>query len=139
MKKTMFLLSLCLLLALGGCRGQADPAQTMDQAASSMLTAHGKDRYVLADEDFVTTNFGSEDHIKRAAIYLSREGDGTEFGFFELTDVKYRDRMIAEIRAYLAEEEAAVRSLAALYPANDLQARLYRFTRAKVGATGNLV
>ena len=135
MKKLCLLLPLLLLLT--ACA--TAQAQSAESAANAALESYGAANYVRADDDFLTTNFGELPYVKNAVIYLSKNGDGSEFGFFELTDTRHQNELVAAIKAYLASEEQSVRSLAALYPADDLQARLARFERARVGIEGELV
>ncbi|MBR6727448.1 MAG: hypothetical protein IKM08_04590 [Clostridia bacterium] len=135
MKRLSFLCVLFLLLTSCG-RAQA---QSAAQAAKDALQTYGAEDFFAADGDFIKTNFGEPDFLKEGVVYLSRANDGREFGFFELTDARYREEMLTLIRDYLASEEQSVRSLAALYPADDLQARLARFEQAAVGADGTLV
>ena len=134
--KRLFLLSAALLLALSACNAKASaPAKKSAQELLAQDTAD----YFVADEDFVATNFGCHDYLVSAKVYLSKSGDGREFGFFELTDREYSVQMQQIIKDYLASEEQSIRSLAALYPADELQARLARFAKATVASEGVLV
>ena len=136
MKKICALLTLCLLLT--AC-SKTPSSLTADTASRVALEACGENNYFRADADFIETNFGQALYLQDSAVYLASNGDGTEFGFFELTDTQYRDEMTAAIRAYLASEEQSVRALSALYPADDLQERLQRFQNVTIGAKGNVV
>ena len=131
-------LLLVLFLAFSAC-GKHPNELTAAKASNATLEVCGENDYFRADEDFIETNFGQAPYWQDSAVYLSNRNDGSEFGFFELTDIQYRDEMIAAIRAYLASEEQSVRALATLYPADDLKARLDRFEKATVGAAHNVV
>ena len=135
MKKLCLLLPLLLLL----CACAQAQTVTLAQLESQALNTYGADEYVLADGDFVSTNFPSALHVKQARVYLSKQGDGREFGIFELTDGRYAAQTVAAIRTYLENEEQAVRSLASLYPADDLNARLHRLQNVRIENKGNLV
>ena len=131
-----FCLILPLLLLLGGCNATA-PA-SLEQAEAQALRTVGAD-YRLADADFIATNFPDMPPLKQAKVYLAANGDGREFGFFELSEERQAPQAIASLRAYLANEEQAVRALAALYPAEELQVRLARFARVKIEQNGRLI
>lgn len=137
MKKICFLF--VLLLLFSGCsREKLD--LTPEKAAEVVLTEYGENtQFVRAEEDFLTTNFGSHDYVREAAVYFSENGDGSEFGFFRLSDEQYSAEMIAAVQEYINSERQSVESLAALYPADDLSNRLQRFDNATVGHMGDLV
>ena len=78
--------------------------------------------FVRADEDFGKTNFDDLSGVKSWRIYLSEKNDGTEYGYFVMESKEDAARMQEQIRAYLDTECEQVRSLAALYPAEDLEA-----------------
>ena len=132
---TLFLLT--LMLCFGGCDRQSeqppDFVTTKQQLSAAFDEREGFSR---ADEDFVTTNFGDPPYLLDSAVYLSDTG---EIGVFSLSDVKHTAEMQEKIKAYLATEREAVVSLAALYPADELSARLARFDSARVGAVGATV
>ncbi len=132
--KRLFILMTLLLLILSGC-GRSEP----EASDIRTLLMQKPEDYFTADEDFIKTNFGLPHYVKTAEVYLSRAGDGREIGFFLLTDTAYCEQQLLQIRDYLASEEESVRALAALYPADELQARLERFQHAKVGCSDRLV
>ncbi|MBE6701807.1 MAG: hypothetical protein E7585_00125 [Ruminococcaceae bacterium] len=135
MKKILLLLTV-LLLFLPSCKKET--TLTPETAAERVL-AEWAIPFVRADEDFVRTNFADLDGVKDAAVYLSEENDGTEFGFFALSDKSRLNEAQANIREYIASERQQVLSLAALYPGEELNARLSRYDSATVGTTGDLV
>lgn len=137
MKKFCFLFALLLLFS--GCsREKMD--LTPEKAAEVVLTEYGeRTHFVRAEDDFLNTNFGSHDYVRESAVYFDENGDGSEFGFFRLSDEQYSEEMIAAIQAYINSERQSVESLAALYPADDLSNRLQRFDNATVGHMGDLV
>ena len=137
MKKICFLF--VLLLTFSGCSRETMD-MTPEKAAEVVLTEYGENtNFVRADEDFLTTNFGSRDYVSESAVYFSENGDGNEFGFFRLSDEQYSDEMIAAVEEYINSERQSVQSLAALYPADELSDRLQRFDSATVGHMGDLV
>ena len=137
MKKICFLLMLLFLFS--GCSREGMD-MTPEKAAEMVLTEYGeRTHFVRAEEDFLTTNFGSHDYVRDAAVYFSEDGDGSEFGFFRLSSEQYSAEMIDAVQAYIDSERQSVRSLAALYPADDLSLRLQRFDNATVGHMGDLV
>lgn len=136
MKTIWILLSLCLLFS--ACATQPKELD-LQAAAQRTMESYEANAFVRADEDFVATNFGTPEYLEEAAVYYTQNGDGTEFGFFRLSDAKYTAEMERLIRDYLASERESVEALAALYPAEELQARLARFDSVTVGAVGNTV
>lgn len=136
MNKTICVL-LLLALLLSACT--RTPNETDIPSAVSAVQEEYGDKIILADADFVRTNFGEREYVDEAQVWLSESGDGTEFGFFHLTDLRYTSEMQTAIRAYLVGEKQSVESLAALYPAEELQTRLARFDRAKIGNFGTTV
>ena len=135
--KVLLLLLLTLTLFFGSCERQGgttlDFVTTKQQLSAAFDEREGFSR---ADEDFVTTNFGAPAYLLDSAVYLSDEG---EIGVFSLSDVKHAAEMQEKIKAYLAIEREAVVSLATLYPADELSARLARFDNARVGGIGATV
>ncbi len=131
----MLLLPLLLFCSCAQDGGDTD----IPSAVSAVRASYADGALVQADADLVTTNFGALDFVDVAEVWLTENGDGTEFGFFHLTDTRRAGELQARIRDYLANERQAVESLAALYPAEELQARLDRFTHAKVGQAGAVV
>ncbi|MBQ8356782.1 MAG: DUF4358 domain-containing protein [Clostridia bacterium] len=138
MKRFCFLL-IALLLLLPSCGRRADEL-SLAKATDMVLTEYGDNAsFVRADGDFITTNFGNREDVAESAVYFSESGDGTEFGFFRMSDAAHCGDMESDVRAYIASERQSVESLAALYPADDLNARLKRFDNATVGTVGNIV
>ena len=132
MKKPLCFLTLTLLLL--GCSKNAAAPTTLDATADEALSVLSAGRtFTRADEDFIKTNF-PDAIIEAAAVYYA--DDGTEFGIFSV-DVSQKETVTAAIRTYLDSEEQSVRSLADLYPADDLNARLSRFDNAQLGSLGD--
>ena len=132
-------LCLCLLLfLLFGC-AKEEKSLDFETAASRILEASENGAFVRADEDFVKTNFGAPDYLTEAVVYYAERDDGTEFGFFRVSDAMHVSDMEQTVSEYLATEREAVESLAALYPAEELNARLARFQHAKTGARDTVV
>ncbi len=134
MKKIWMLLSICLLFS--ACATQPKELD-LQAAAQRVMESYEANAFVRADEDFVATNFGTPEYLEEAAVYYTKNGDGTEFGFFRLSDARYTADMEQALKDYLASERESVEALAALYPAEELQARLARFDGATVGAKGD--
>ena len=128
-----------IVLLCGGCANRSVDI-TPEKAAQVVLTEYGENTsFVRAENDFLTTNFGTRDYVRDSAVYFSENGDGSEFGFFRLSDEQYCDEMIAAVQEYINSERQSVSSLSALYPAEDLSRRLQRFDNATVGHMGDLV
>ncbi|MBQ9099723.1 MAG: hypothetical protein IJY50_09890 [Clostridia bacterium] len=135
MKKICIVLILLSFL-LSAC-ARAAHSLRVDDAAKAVLQEFGEtEQFQKADEDFITTNFDTE-NVTEAAVYFA--DDGTEFGFFQLADINEKDTMQASIRAYVNSERESVNSLAALYPAEELTRRLERFDHVNIGVVGDLV
>lgn len=135
--RVLLLLMLSLLLTLGACDGREANAPDFVTTKQQLSAAFDeREGFLRADEDFVATNFGTPDYLLDSTVYLSDRG---EIGVFSLSDPRHADRMQAVIKEYLATEREAVISLAALYPADELSARLARFDNARVGAVGSTV
>lgn len=135
MKKLCLLFPLLLLL----CACAQKPTVTLAKVEAAALSSYGADDYFLADGDYVTASFPDARHLKHARIYLSKENDGREFGIFELSDSRYISETVGAIRRYLENEEQSVRSLASLYPAAELAARLNRLDRVRIECAGNVI
>ena len=131
-------LMIVTLLCIAGCARQGDLID-METATRAVQNEYGDDSLVRAEDDLVRANFGDLDYVQEAAVYYTENADGTEFGFFKLSDKKFAPQMEAVIKEYLKTEREAVESLAALYPAEELSARLARFDNATVGRLGNIV
>lgn len=135
--RMLLLLMLSLLLTLGACDGREASAPDFVTTKQQLSAAFDeREGFLRADEDFVATNFGTPDYLLDSTVYLSDTG---EIGVFSLSDPRHAAKMQAAIKEYLATEREAVISLAALYPADELSARLARFDNARVGTVGSIV
>ncbi len=138
MKRVMFLM-LALSLLLFGCRSKLTDgkSEVMSDAVQIQDVLGGKERFDVADEDFVATSF--EDRVfEESAVYFVRDGFG-EFGAFLLPSAAEAAAFEGTVRTYLAREAEAIRSLAALYPAEELEARLACFEGASILRRGAAV
>ncbi len=137
--KQMLFLVLIISLLLVGCRGKV--ADGKSEIASDVTEIQevlgGKERFDAADEDFVATSFEDRAFEERG-VYFMRDGFG-EFGAFLLPSAAEAAAFEGTVRAYLAREAEAIRSLAALYPAEELEARLACFDEASVVRRGAAV
>lgn len=133
-----FCIALAVLCLLTAC-GRKAPSGDLQAATRNVTAIYAADELRLADDDFVLNNFGALDYVERAEVYLSANGDGTEIGFFQLTDTSHTGKMKSAIREYLESERRSVESLAALYPGEELNRRLSRFDSATVAESGTLV
>ena len=132
-------LCFCLgIVLLVGC-AKEQASVDIEAVAHKMIEASENITFVRADEDFVKTNFGTPDYLTEVVVYYAERGDGTEFGFFRVSDAMHVAEMEQTVLEYLTTERAAVESLAALYPAEELNARLARFQHAKTGARDTVV
>ena len=136
MKKIIFLL-LPILVLLGGCSQASEKVTDLESIQARIAQSTELAKLQRADEDFVSSNFGSLDFVQSSAVYFSDRGD--EIGLFLLQNAKRESEMRSRIEQYLESERAAVSSLAALYPADELKQRLVRFDRAEIGTVGTLV
>ncbi len=133
MKKLWLLCTLCLCLTACG-RENTDIG--VEEAAGRVMAEYESNAFVRADDDFIETNFNTPDYVEEAAVYYTQNGDGTEFGFFRLSDAKYSADMEKIIKTYIQSERESVEALAALYPAEELNERLARFDGATVNTLG---
>jgi hypothetical protein len=107
MKKICFLF--VLLLAFSGCSRETMD-MTPEKAAEVALTEYGENTgFVRADEDFLTTNFGSRDYVRESAVYFSENGDGNEHTQKEVADLlgisqSYISRLEKKIMKRLRKE-----------------------------------
>ncbi len=128
-----------LLLLFGGCKRVASDGNTSVLSGVERVESvlGGKERFSMADEAFVGTNFDL-DTLGDYVVLFESDGGYGEVGLFT---VKEGDTASFEraVRDYLSREEEAIRSLAALYPAEELQARLACYEEALVGREGTLV
>lgn len=132
--KRFLLCCLVMLFVLVSCaRGSELSFDTLHQGVA---THYGEQGFVRADSDFVESNFGKPDYLADSAVFLSERG---EIGIFSLNDPAHAEEMLALVNDYLALEQRSVIELAALYPADELEARLARFENAQSGAVGSVV
>ena len=136
MKKLILFIVLSACLLLSACAAKDLPVtENLEERIKQAVDIP----FVRADEDFGQTNFDGLSGVKSWRVYLSEENNGTEYGFFVMESNDDVARMQELIRAYIDSEYEQVRSLAALYPAEELEARLSRYEKATVGAKGKLV
>ena len=133
--KKLLLLLLPLLLLFFACKPQS-PAAGLEEAKMSLFSKSPLQDFTRADEDFIATNFGPPDYVQDHAVYLAQ---GCEAGFFTLKSDSDRAKMEKVIRAYLTRELEAAEGLAALYPSEEMQARVDRLKKAQVGGTNTFV
>ncbi len=126
---TLIILVFCLLFP--SCADRAtDGADAPGEISERVAAALDTERFVRADEDFIRTNFGNEG-LKEGAVFFERDGIG-EWGVFELEDRAAALAFQENVRQYLQIEREAVESLAQLYPAEELDARLSLYENAVV-------
>ena len=132
-----FLLGISLLLV--GCSGKVTDgkSEVTSNVAQIQEVLGGKERFEAADEDFIATSFEERAYEERA-VYFERDGFG-EFGVFVLPSTAEAAAFEKTVQSYLAREAEAIRSLAALYPADELEERLYCFENAGVVRRGSAV
>lgn len=137
--KRMILLALSISLLLVGCGRKATDGkkEITSDVAEIQAVLGGKERFDEADEDFIATSF--EDRaFEEQGVYFMCDGFG-EFGTFLLPSAAEAAAFEGAVRAYLDREAEAIRSLAALYPAEELEARLACFDDAKILRRGAAV
>ena len=138
MKKLCWML-MAILLLLGGCKGNEKVGKTEALTGVERVQSvlGGKERFTTADEAFVEANFDAGSLAFHTVLF---ENDGAygEIGVFSAKDGK-AVALEEAVRAYLAREAEAIRSLASLYPADELEARLSCYEKAIVGREGQLV
>lgn len=138
--KRFLLCILPLLLLLGGChRAPQAAVDTLEERVERIEGALGKERFLQADEDFIETNLQEAHCMENGAIYLADQGDFGEWGVFQLKDASDAARFKQSLRSYLDEEYEAIRSLAELYPAEELEQRLAIYRDAVIGGKGAFV
>ncbi len=137
--KKILIFALIVLLTFGGCkRAELPVTRSFAQEVARVEEAlGGAERFLVADADFSATNFGAE-YITERAVCFSQDGIG-EWGLFLLSDTAHANECKAMLRDYLNTEKEAIESLAALYPADELQERLALYKNAAVGSDGTLV
>ena len=139
MKRTVLVLFAALLI-LGGCQKQTTVDTTADVLASAVLHATPEHEFTRADDDFVESGFDAPEALRESAVYFASDaGETCEFGIFCLIDAARAEDMVRAVRRYLEQERAAVESLSALYPGDELEKRLACYRDALVGVSGNIV
>ena len=138
MRRICFVM-LALLLFLGGCKGNTprEKVEVMTGVERVQSVLGGKERFAVADEAFVTANF-DPDSLAQHTVLFESDGAYGELGIFSAKDGK-AVALEQAVRAYLAREAEAIRSLASLYPADELQARISCYEEAIVGREGEIV
>ena len=137
MKRSLLLIPLCLLLF--SCAA-SDRTPDPRAAAKAVISACGGDiDLACADADFIATNLEGLQDAADAVVYYATSNNGTEIGFFMLSDERDISKATAEIRRYIQSEREQTASLAALYPGDELTARLARYDNAIVDHRGKLV
>ncbi|MBQ3482617.1 MAG: hypothetical protein IJA78_00385 [Clostridia bacterium] len=139
MKRSILLIVTALLL-LCACQKEQATDASADELAQAVIAATAAHEFRRADDDFTENCFEAPAAPAESAVYFASDANDTcEFGVFRLTDTAHAADMMAAIHDYLESERAAVESLAALYPGDELEARLARYRDATVGASGNIV
>lgn len=135
-----FFLLLPFLLSLPSCQ-KGDAAITPIGAAAERVQSvlGGKSAFVEADADFIETNLGAPSYLAEGGVFFSESEKNREFGLFRLNDRTHAEEFKESVRRYLAGEYEALRSLSALYPAEELEERLSLYRDATVGSEGMLV
>lgn len=137
--KRLAIFIVALLFLFVSCQNKETKIESLSGEAERVMAAlGGKERFIVADEDFVISNFETAGESFGATVCLLREGVG-EFGLFLLPDAKSAANFLVLVQKYLANEGDAIRSLAALYPAEELEKRLATYDKALVGKKGTLV
>ena len=137
MKRLSLLLPICLLLF--SCTG-SDTSPDPHAAARAVIAAcEGEIDFSCADADFIATNLSDLQGAEKAAVYYGTSNNGTEIGFFLLSDASDIPSAMAAIRRYIGDERRQTSALAELYPGNELTERLARYDHAIVDRCCNLV
>ena len=138
--KRVFCLLISLSLFFCACQGKTESASSLLSAATRVQNAlGGKESFYEADEDFIADNFGELPYVQEAKVFLGCGEKMQEFGIFRLTDRQKASELKMILKDYLATEKEALTSLSALYPAEELSARLAAYEGAHVGSEGMLV
>lgn len=131
MKRTLIVLLLISLLLVGCSEKTADgKSEVESDVARIQDVLGGNARFEKADEDFIATSFEDRSFEEQHVCFV-RDGFG-EFGVFLLPSAAEAAAFEGTVRGYLDREAEAIRSLAALYPAEELQERLSCFEDAKI-------
>ena len=133
----LILLIFCMILSGCGRNGAAEERSLDAEVARIEAALGGPQRFVRADEDFTTNNFGKGVNGP-GAVFFEEDGIG-EWGVFVVSDAAKSAALKTQLREYLDTQKNAVRSLADLYPGDELQERLSLFENASVGGEGGLV
>ena len=139
MKKGCILL-LAMLLLLPSCKRAAAMEQTLSATVTRIQNAIADDKdFILADADFTADNIGSPAYLAESAVCFGTKEKSREFGVFRLSDRTKAAEFKESLRDYLQNEREALSSLADLYPAEELEERLWLYENATVGSEGMLV
>ena len=141
LKRLFFLILLLFILPSSACHPAQERANTDLRVIGEQIceTLGGKEDFLLADEDFWQSNFGSDTGIKEAYVFLG-DGDALrEFGVFRLQEPRKASTMKEAIRAYLAREQSSLAELRALYPEGGLDERLALYRDATVDECDGIV
>ena len=138
--KRIFCLLICLSLFFCACQGEKESTSSLSGAVRRVQNAlGGKENFYEADEDFIADNFGELPYVQEAKVFLGSGEMTQEFGIFRLTDRQKASELKMILKDYLSAEKEALTSLSALYPAEELSARLSAYEEAHVGSEGMLV
>lgn len=99
----------------------------------------GEETFVAADDDFTETNLDATVTVRERLVSFGSGQEVKEIGLFLLDDRRDAAALKENIQVYLKNEQEAISSLAELYPAEELEARLSLYRNATVGAEGMLV
>lgn len=139
--KRLLLLFIPLLLLCSAC--EKSPPKAEDSAQALYLrvceTFGGTGAFLIADSDFAKTNFEGCDGIDEALICFGEGGENREFGIFRVSTHRQAIALKERIRAYLSREQEALHSIAALYPAEELEEKLALYRDATIGIDGDTV
>jgi hypothetical protein len=137
MIKRRFCLLLPLFLLLLGCqRAAADVFEPQDLTAELLAKLEDANELTKADDDYLETNLPTL--AGKGVVYFG-EDDICELGVFRLKSTAAANDALSSIRAYIAEEREVLLSLAALYPSDDMNERLWCYDHAKAERAGTLV
>ena len=136
MKRFLWIL-MVFSLFLTGCGKQAT-TQTPDALSAAILEHLPDMKFTPCDGDYVENGFDFAEFPTAYALCFGEEF-GMEIGVFSFENQGAAWAGAEAVKAYLAREEQAVRDLSALYPANELTARLSRYQSATVHVRGNTV
>lgn len=137
MKKRIFAV-LLLLPLLAACHKAVHDVPVLELKDCVMAPLKGQGEFTVADEDFLEYNFSFEDEIEDAVVCLDHSGV-REFGIFYLENDGNIEAVTRGINAYLDSERAALASLSALYPSDELTEKLDRYKNAVILAEGRYV